>query len=283
MKPSISELIDDVSTLVSPPKVASKLTVILAQEDTTTAQISALIEQDPALSAKLLRIANSALYSAGKEVDSIPKALTRLGSKQLTELVMGIEVSKSFSALPNTFISLEDFWKHCLYCAVIAKKIADHCRCCDSGAAFTGGLLHDIGQLPIFSRLATETSEVLSESLEDYDGIVTHQAEKDVLGFDHTDVGVALAKQWGLPHSLQDCIYAHHELDKLDVISNIALVVHLANCLAILAELQTDDFSNAPPIDERVWDTLSLTQNDCLKFIADSLEETSSLLSSFSS
>ncbi|MGJ8687142.1 MAG: HDOD domain-containing protein [Spongiibacteraceae bacterium] len=283
MKPSISELINDVSSLVSPPKVASRIAALLAEEDTTTSQIAELIEQDPALSAKLLKIANSALYSGGREIDSVRKALTRLGSKQLNELVMGIEVSKSFSTLPNAFISLEDFWKHCLYCAVIAKKVADHCRCCDPGAAFTGGLLHDIGQLAIFSRLTDETSEVLNESLEDYDGIVTHQAEKDVLGFDHTDVGVALAKQWGLPSSLQDCIYAHHELDKLDSVSNMVLVVHLANSLAILAELQTDDFSNAPAIDDRVWDTLSLTRDDCLRFIEDSLEETASLLSDFSS
>jgi putative nucleotidyltransferase with HDIG domain len=205
---------------------------------------------DPALTAAILRISNSASMNTVIEINTLSRALTRLSYRQINELVLCIEVAKSFNTLTNNLIILEDFWLHSLRCASIAKRIANHCKVIDAGEAFTAALIHDIGQLIRFSRLAEESEEFLSKSILELDGLTTYICEKEVLGYDHTNFGLKLAIKWELAQSLQECLYAHHELNKLVPTPDLVMVmvIHIANSLAVLAELGSTHLEDAPAI-----------------------------------
>mgnify|MGYP003636086702 CR=1 FL=1 len=279
--PNAHELVAKTTSLISFPDVAIALNSALSNGDNSSKTVTEIIERDPALTAAVLRISNSAAMNPGVEINTVSRAVSRLGYRQINELVLGIEVARSFNGLSNDLITIEDFWQHSLYCASIAKRIAKLCKGVDAGAAFTAGLLHDIGQLIIFSRLAEESEEFLSKSISDFDGLSTYISEKQVLGYDHSNVGLELAMRWKLPLSLQQCLFAHHEPNKIQPTPDLVMIVHIANSLAVLAELKSSSLDDAPGIEASAWTQLKLN-NDHIPALLDGInEEVSDLLNIF--
>ncbi len=272
-------LVAEVSSLISFPSVAIEINRLLRSEKSTVRDIAAVIESDPALTAKLLKLANSALLRNGTEIDTVSKAVSRVGSRMVNELVMGIEVARCFEGLDNALIGVEDFWRHSLQCAFISQKLAQQASNCDSGAAFTAGLLHDIGQLIMYSTLGEQIEECLSEAIGDGRLKSSYHTEQLLFGFDHCNVGLELAIQWQLPLSLQQCIYAHHEPARLPAAPPIVHVVHLGN---LLTE-HCDEENNAPaPIaDNHSWQKLQLPPHCADEIIASSAEHAEFLLGDF--
>tara|TARA_R110001592_G_scaffold97408_3_gene279029 strand:- start:11137 stop:11988 length:852 start_codon:yes stop_codon:yes gene_type:complete len=279
--PNARELVVDTTSLISFPDVAIALNTAISKGDNSGKQVSDIIERDPALTAAVLRISNSAAMNTGVEINTVSRAVSRLGYRQINELVLGIEVAKSFNNLTNDLITIEDFWQHSLLCASIAKRIAKLCKGIDAGAAFTAGLLHDIGQLIIFSRLAEESEEFLSKSILEFDGLTTYRCEKEVLGYDHTNVGLELAINWKLPQSLQECLYAHHEPNKLVPTPDLVMVIHIANSLAVLAELESTTLEDAPEIQENAWLQLRISKDSIPELLHGIQDEVADLLKIF--
>ncbi|CAA0091224.1 Ribonuclease Y [Zhongshania aliphaticivorans] len=275
------DLVSHTTSLISFPDVAIALNTALSKGDNSVQEVANIIERDPALTAALLRISNSASMNTGIEVTTVTRAISRLGYRQINEIVLGVEVAKSFNGLTNDLITIKDFWQHSLYCAVISKKIAKLCRGIDPGTAFTAGLLHDIGQLIIFSNLADESEEFLSKSILDFDGLSTYLCEKEVLGYDHTNVGLELAMRWDLPRALQECLYAHHEPDKISPTPDLVMVVHIANSLAVLAEIQSYTLKDAPEIDANAWLQLNIDPEKAAEILTDVKSEVEELLNVF--
>lgn len=253
------ELIQNVSQLVSFPDVAVRINKMLEDDNSSARDIGRVIESDPALSAALLRLANSAAYNKRGPVGSIDKAVIMVGSREVRNLTFAICAAETFKAIPNQLISVEDFWKHSLYCASAARLLADSAtvECTDS--LFTVGLLHDIGQLVMFNQRPHQSREALHISLEENNGLTPYLSERDVFGFDHMAVGAALATEWRFPDGLREGIARHHEPFSEDEPSNIAAIIHVANSVAVFAELDTASLDDIPPLDERVMTHLGLT------------------------
>jgi putative nucleotidyltransferase with HDIG domain len=279
--PNARELVADITSLISFPDVAIALNTALSKGESSGKKVSDIIERDPALTAAVLRISNSAAMNTGIEINTVSRAVSRLGYRQINELVLSIEVAKSFNTLTNNLITIEDFWRHSLLCASIAKRIANHCKGIDAGGAFTAGLIHDIGQLIIFSRLAEESEEFLSKSILEFDGLTTYVCEKEVLGYDHTNVGLELAIKWKLPQSLQECLHAHHEPDKLVPTPDLVMVIHIANSLAVLAELESTCLEDAPAIQASAWLQLKLGKESIPELLHGVQDEVANLLKIF--
>lgn len=258
MAMTAAELASNITQLTSFPDVAFRINDMLADENSGAEEIGALIEPDPALSAALLRIANSALYGIGGTIDNVARAVTVVGLREVRDLAFGICATTTFKGIPNDLITVEDFWKHSLYCAAAAQHIGRIARVCPGESLFTAGLLHDIGQLVMFNQSASLSETSLQVCLDESDSLCPYLSERKVFGFDHMEVGAELARQWGLPDSLRKCIEFHHEPFSSNESSDAVLVVHLANSIAVLAELHTSDLDNAPPIDERVYAALGI-------------------------
>lgn len=275
------ELAANITQLASFPEVAFRINEMLSDENSGAAEIGALIEPDPALSAALLRIANSALYGIGGEVSSVERAVTIVGLREVRDLAFGICASAAFEGIPNDLITVEDFWKHSLYCAAAAQSLGRKARVCAGESLFTAGLLHDIGHLVMFNQSPDLSREALQLSLDENDGLTPYLSERKVFGFDHMAVGAELARQWRLPESLRVCIGFHHEPFTCDEITDTVLVVHIANSIAVLAELDSLNLDDAPPMDERAFTKLGLKPDVITDIAAETRDSVTELLRIF--
>jgi len=275
------ELAGNITQLTSFPDVAFRINDMLSDENSSAADIGALIEPDPALSAALLRIANSAFYRISGTVSSIERAVTVVGLREVRDLAFGICANTTFKGIPNDLISVEDFWKHSLYCAAASQSLGRKARVCKGESLFSAGLLHDIGHLIMFNQCPDLSREALQLSLDENDGLSPYLSERKVFGFDHMAIGAELARQWRLPNRLRECIEFHHEPFDGDETTEAVLVVHLANSIAVLAELDTHSLDDAPPIDERAFAELRLSPNVIPETVAETQDSVAELLRIF--
>lgn len=254
-----SDLIKDIAGLITLPDVYLKIDRLLNNPKSSTTDIASVVSQDPSFTARLLRVANSALYKVSSGIDSVPKALAVIGISHTRSLALSMSVAKSFQGLPNDLVSMENFWRHSQFCALAARKLAQEARRCDPDTLFTAGLLHDIGELIIFNQLPDQAKEALLMVLDSQEELTVSECEKQVMGFDHADVGGELARQWCLPSVLVECIAHHHDVAAAQQHPRETALVHIANSSALMAELDTLELDDVPPIDPLVWEITGLT------------------------
>ncbi|TAJ79868.1 MAG: HDOD domain-containing protein [Gallionellaceae bacterium] len=258
MKTNITELVQGVGGLVTLPDVFIRINRLVENPNSTTSEIAKAIGQDPSFTVRLLRVANSSFYGLSSSIDTIPKAVSVIGTSQIRSLALATTVASSFDGLPNTLVSMENFWEHSLYCALVARSLAKQAHKCDADAVFTAALLHDIGELVIFNRLPQQAKEALLLVLDSADELPVHQAEQQIMGFDHAQVGGELARQWKLPPMLEECIEYHHNVGAALRFPREVALVHIANILALMAEVRTPDPGDVPPIDPLAWEIAGL-------------------------
>ncbi|MBI4984717.1 MAG: HDOD domain-containing protein [Rhodocyclales bacterium] len=152
METTASDLVKDISGLVTLPDVYLRISQLLDNPNSGAGDIAKAIARDPAFTLRLLKVANSALYRFPSAISTVTKAVSVIGTSQIRNLALSMSVAKSFAGLPNDLVSMENFWKHSLYCALVARHLGREARRCDPDALFTAGLLHDIGELVIFNR-----------------------------------------------------------------------------------------------------------------------------------
>lgn len=253
MAPSASDLVRDVGGLITLPDVYLRINQLVEDPASSTDDIARVISQDPSFTVRLLRVANSPLYGYASRIDTVARAVTLIGTSQIRSLALSMSVAKSFSGMPNELVSFENFWRHSLLCALAARHLAKEARRCDPDALFTAGLLHDIGELVIFNRLPEQATDMLLRVLDSQDELPIHESERQVMGFHHGDVGGELARLWRLPPLLEESIAYHHDLARATVLPREAALVHIANILALMAELDTLDPADVAPIDPQAW------------------------------
>lgn len=258
METGANELVNDISGLVTLPDVYLRISRLLDDPNSSSADIVKAVGQDPAFSLRLLQVANSALYRFPAAVGTVAKAVSIIGTAQIRNLALSMSVAKSFAGLPNELVSMDNFWRHSLYCALVARHLARAARRCDPDTLFTAGLLHDIGELVIFNRCPQQAKQALQAVLDDEEDVLVCEAERAALGFDHSAVGGALARQWHLPPVLEECIAHHHDIAGATRHPREVAIVHIANSLAQLAEVDSLVLDDAPPIDPVAWEATGL-------------------------
>lgn len=279
---TVSDLVQDIGGLITLPEIYLRINRLIDDPRSSSSDIARAISQDPAFTIRLLRVANSALYSFSSSVDTVARAVSIIGTAQIRSLALSMSVAKSFAGLPNALVSMENFWRHCLYCALIARRLAKALAGCDRDAVFAGALLHDIGELVIFNRLPAQAKEALLIVLDSQDEIPVHRAEFQVMGFDHSDVGGELARQWKLPALLEECIAHHHDIARATRYPQEVAVVHIANILALMAELDTLEQDEVPAIDPLAWERSGLTWDSVEPAVREAQSEIAEIESLFS-
>ncbi len=259
-----NDLVKDIRGLVTLPHVYIQIGRLVEDPKSSSADIAKAASQDPSFTLRLLRVANSALYRFPSAVETVAKAVAIIGTSQIRNLALSMSVASSFEGLPNELVSMDNFWRHSLLCALTARHLARLIGRCDPDALFTAGLLHDIGELIIFNRLPEQAKESLLMVLDSDEQIQVHQAEQKVLGFDHGDVGGELAREWHLPPLLEECIACHHDIARSRHHRRETALIHLANAIAIMAELNSLDPLDVPPFDPAAWELTGLTP-DCIE------------------
>ncbi len=224
------DLIKGSVKLVALPEIFIKLNEMVEDPTASASDVGRLISQDPALTARLLRIANSPLYGFPSRIDSISRAITIIGLRGIRDLVLATTTVDMFSRLRFDFLDLRSFWAHSLYCAVGARLLAARCNALHLEPFFIGGLLHDIGQLIMLHKLPEMSREAHLRARDG--GLPLAQMEREVIGFDHAQVGGELLRFWRLPQNIVSAVAFHHDPAAADSAPLSAAVVHIANHLA---------------------------------------------------
>jgi HD-like signal output (HDOD) protein len=241
-------LVAGITDLVTLPDVALRIAGMVDDPTSSAADIGREISQDAALTARLLRVANSPAFGQHGKIATISRAITVLGVRQVRDLTVGLTAIRSFDGIGNELVTMESFWRHSVLCAVAAGRIADRRERVRDDTSFVAGLLHDIGQLVLFNRASALERQALLMSVDSADDRGLFLYEREVIGFDHGAVGLALARNWALPRSLQECIEFHHEPQRAQAHALEVATVHVANSVAVLAEIGSVDLTDAPPI-----------------------------------
>jgi HD-like signal output (HDOD) protein len=197
----LKSLIDQPSKLPTIPKVAQQLIASFSSEDTSVNDIASQLATDPALSAKLLRLANSAYFHVSRTIGSVDAALQMLGFVMVRNLVLGNSMVSAFKNTPG--IDLKQFWRYNLYTACSARWLAHRAEV-NSDMVFTLGLMHGIGQLQMHVGMP-QAVVPLDNQMSVLDANRA-QTEKKTFGFHFCDVSAELAKLWNFPAPLIDAL-----------------------------------------------------------------------------
>ncbi len=242
--------------LPSMPQVVLDLQAALAKEDVSLDAIADTISHDQALAAKTLRIANCSFYGVPSRVVSIRQAIGILGLRSVSTLVLAAAVSDRFPRISCAGFDLGRYWRHSVAVALCSREIARRVRL-DTDAAFTSGLLHDLGRLVMASQTPQQLERVYARRCElDVPMLV---AERDALGSDHAQLGAEVGLRWRFGSEIVNAMRLHHEPPAASL-ATIVDVVHVADNVSHALNLAHDPAEIVPALDAAAWNRVGLSQ-----------------------
>lgn len=197
--PTIEHVCEEALKLPCSPSLLPRLSEALQSESSSTEQISGIIQIDPALASATIRLANSAYFGGGgRAVDSVEQAILRLGAKEIYRLAALALVGR-WPASNNTGAQLEpgDFCRHALCCGIASEVLSEMTEKVDPQLAYTSGLVHEMGKLAVTHACAQFFPSI--RECQKQHGYLWEQAEKEVLGYEHAEVGARLLRSWRFP------------------------------------------------------------------------------------
>ncbi len=209
------------------PHVAAKVTEMVENPRTSASTLAKIIASDQVLAARILRLANSAYYGFPRKISTINLAIVVLGFNALRDLVLSVAVVDRFLENQPESVDMEQFWRHALIVGMGARVISRLSGYPVHGECFVTGLVHDIGYLVLvqhFSSLYEDIFEVARKNQ-----CPLREAEKQVLGITHSDIGAWLAEGWNLPEKLVQAVKYHHEPEKAVVHTDLTWIIHWAD------------------------------------------------------
>lgn len=235
----LKNIINDDLELSSLPEIYNRISAALNDENSSHKQIAELIQSDPALTARILKVVNSSFYGFPQQISTIKQAVGILGRRSLRNIILSTIVAGMCRRMSNDIFEMEVYWEHSVRTAVLTKLLALQTdQKAEADTVFIAGLLHDIGKLVIAHQLPQRASEIQIRELET--GAPPWFIELDVLGFDHTQLGAQLMQKWNLPSILSDMVRYHHEPEKAHQCQTCCYVICLADRLAHLLEEDKD-------------------------------------------
>lgn len=207
---TVQKLIAQMKKLPSPPNLYFKIVAALQSPDTSIDDIGAMVAQDPVLSAKILQVVNSAVFGLQLQVVSANEAVMYLGMETTKSLVLLAHTFSYFDKVRTAEFSVEKLWKHSVTTGKLAEQIARSQSCPVEvvGQAFTAGMLHDLGKLLLAANVPDGFKEALTKAKEQ--NIPLWDAETNVFGAAHSELGACLLGIWGLPMPIVEAVALHH-------------------------------------------------------------------------
>ncbi len=239
------------------PVLFARINEAVNSPNTSMADIAAILSEDPGLCARLLSIANSSFFNFSSPVDSIPRAITVVGTQQIRDLALATTVTSVFKQIPENLITMESFWRHSVACGVIARILATYHQEANVERFFVAGMLHDIGRLLLYIKKPANARTALHRCRAT--GELLHKVEGEEFGYTHSAVGAALMRAWKLPPHLDEVVAFHHTPGQAKKFPIDVSIVHVADIVAHTMELGSSGEKFVPPMDPLAWDQLTLS------------------------
>ena len=223
------------------PMVAQRALLLLNKPEVSIQELVEVVKFDPAITANILRISNSAYFGLRREIHSLHQALLLLGTQELLKIIIASGATRLFSApTPGYFTERQGLWRHSVSCALMVDLLSRELTMSDQATGFTAGLMHDIGKV-VLSLFVEQKFHEIMEVVEQ-EGVSFQAAEKIILGVDHAEMGGEMARMWDFPDRLRLAITYHH-LDKPEAYTDdLILLVYLGDILTMMfgQDLGTD-------------------------------------------
>ena len=249
------------ANLISLPDIYWRLKEIIASHDYSMQDVAQLIVYDPGLTARLLRIVNSAYFGFAAKIDTVHHAVSILGVKQMEDLILTTSIADALGDYECEHLDVRQFWLRCVYRAIAARDLAGECGLMDSERMFVAGLLSGIGHLIMYQSLPVLAQQ--AQRLADETGKPLHRMEQNVIGFDHAQVAALLIQNWKLPDSHVAIIKNHLEPDPDADFLLETSIVHISALIG-------NAFAESRPLDEvlvradnQAWDVTGLDTGHC--------------------
>jgi HD-like signal output (HDOD) protein len=238
------------------PSTVFELNEIIANPLASADDIARVVSKSPSLAAILLKIVNSPVYAFPTKIDTISRAVTLIGTQEISGLALGISAISIFKDIPEDMIDMHLFLKHSLICAMISRVLCAYKNITQTEQLFVSGLLHDIGRLVLYKYYPEQAKKILIRA-ESSKGLL-HQEEKKSIGCKHTDIGRDLLKKWKIPFSIENNLFYHHNPSGANNQAH-ATIVHLADIIAHSLEIGTSGEIFVPNFDHRAFDSLGIS------------------------
>jgi putative nucleotidyltransferase with HDIG domain len=254
--------LDDLPTL---PAVVYELNRIINDPMSSTSDVEKIMSNDLSLTAKVLRLANSAYYAIPGGVSSLQRAIAYIGYDTVNQLALSASIIKALDSRESVGFDAREFWKHSLGVAMAAEVIANEVKYKTPSDLFTCGLVHDMGKIALLLITKEHFTDTVRYASENKISLV--EAEETLDSPRHNQIGFQLALKWRLPYQIQISIANHHQKDPmmrggLSQEANLVVdVVFLANLLIHALQFGNSGHQKVMGLPKDVLDRLSIGQD----------------------
>lgn len=236
----LNDLVTATGKLATLPSTVIELLKLLSDSTAGASQVQKVLETDPAMTANVLKISNSAFYGVRREIASVRDALVMLGNRRTATLALATSMASVLRRdLLGYGLGRQEFWDHSLRSAAasaaVSGRLGLHNLQCE---AFTSGLLHDVGKMVLDPVLQDNDETPLSGQENTWE---ICQIEEKIMGFNHCQAGALLARQWGFPEVLIEPIASHHVYDSSISSRGAVKAVTVGNLVADAVQWSEDD------------------------------------------
>ena len=255
------------------PDACFKIKSLLEDETSSAADFANVISIDPSMTSRLLKIANSAIYSFPGEISTISRAITIIGTQAIYNMMLVDVAATAFKHFSNQAIDLKRFWQMSIFCGLAAKNLAIKAGIRDIERLFVAGLLQNFGEL-IVAKISPEIAQTCEKYSAD---ILPWQLQQQHLGFTYTEISAELLGLWQIPEKIILPIRHFNQAQNIQINKDVK-VMYLASRLALI-DSQPDVFSYEDIIDEALCHSLNITPDDLAIAAKFASEEAQNILS----
>lgn len=255
----ITQHIFDLPTL---PTTVAKTIELVDNPNTSARMLSQIISSDQALTAQILKLANSAYYGFPRKINTVPLAIVVIGMETLKNLVLSASVIDRFARYQHSMpFDIYLFWEHAIGTAVASKMLARDLGYEVTGEVFAAGLLHDLGKYIMSLYFKEDFSKVITRMIDEDNPM--YMIEEDVFpGVNHSQIGAWLVEKWNFPTSIIMAIQYHHNPQKAGNYSKIASLIHFGDYLTKKLGVGYSGDMSTPVFDTFIMDEFSLKMNE---------------------
>ncbi len=255
------EIISRVGRLPPLPDTAIRLMNVINDPTSTVEDIVETIRYDQAVTGEVLKLCNSAYFGLSRTITSLNEAMLCLGTVKVLQLVMSVHTNSMLSKEQIGYgLDPGVLWKHSVAVALAASNIAQKIEKGNANLVFTAGLLHDVGKVVLNDYVAHEFAEIVRRVQEQRQAF--SEAEADVLGFSHQEIGARIGEMWQLPEPIVRCIRYHHSPGDLTPPDTLVDTVYLANCICLMLGLGIGEDGLYSRADAEIAERHGLKEND---------------------
>jgi HD-like signal output (HDOD) protein len=255
--PSVETIVEQAEELATLPDIYVRIKLVLDDPTSSHTDIADALSTDSAMTARVLRIANSAFYGRSGQLSTVSGAVALLGTQQVHDLVLATAVIQTLEDSFPPALRPSVFWRESLLAGSASKLLAEQCGFLDSERMFVAGLLAQVGQVVLFEQLPTRMLAVAQAATES--GQPISELQRQRFGFDYADVGAALFTSWQLPSGLISPIRYHTNPQATDAVLLEAAIVHIAVALATAETLQQQIDQVIAGLNRQAWDAAGLS------------------------